>query len=91
MLNGMEKRLPRRRHRRLVIRMPWETRTLTELKRRVSAAGVTVIDESFQRSQDLREVDVTLSIGFTDPIRFEKLETELQQGTELKLMASERV
>jgi putative Mg2+ transporter-C (MgtC) family protein len=91
MLNGIEKRLPRRRHRRLVVRMPWESRAMAELNSRVLAADVVIIDQSFRRSQDLREVDVTLSVGFTDSIKYDKLETDLRDGTEIKLMASERV
>src|SRR3954469_19912402 len=35
LLNGIEKRLPRRRHRRLIIRLPWDSTSLGKLQKRM--------------------------------------------------------
>src|SRR5436305_13002124 len=43
LLNGIEKRLPRRRHRRLILRMPWNSDCLPKLIKRLESAGIAII------------------------------------------------
>ncbi|HEV8605542.1 MAG TPA: MgtC/SapB family protein [Tepidisphaeraceae bacterium] len=90
MLNTIEKRLPRRRHRRLILRMPWKKGNIAELVKRFEGAGIAVIDQNYHRHESLAEVDVTMDIGYTDTAKYEALEAELREGTEWKLMVSER-
>ena len=90
LLNAVEKKLPRRRHRRLILRMPWNSSYRTQLLKRMEEAGISLIDQNYHRHESLSEMDVTIDISYTDPAKYEALETELREGTECKLMVSER-
>src|SRR3954470_18259695 len=90
LLNSVEKRLPRRRHRRLILRMPWNSALRPQLIKRMEEAGISLIDQNYHRHENLAEMDVTIDISYTDPAKFEALEAELLVGTECKLMVSER-
>ncbi len=90
LLNAVEKKLPRRRHRRLILRMPWNSSYRTQLLKRMEEAGISLIDQNYHRHESLLEMDVTIDISYTDPAKYEALETELREGTECKLMVSER-
>jgi putative Mg2+ transporter-C (MgtC) family protein len=90
LLNGIEKRLPRRRHRRLILRMPWNSECLPRLIKRMESAGIAIIDQNFHRHETLTDVDVTMDIGYTDSTKYDALESELRTDTDCKLMVSER-
>jgi putative Mg2+ transporter-C (MgtC) family protein len=90
LLNAVEKKLPRRRHRRLIIRMPWNSNYRATLLKRMEESGISLIDQNYHRHESLSEMDVTIDISYTDPAKYEALETELREGTECKLMVSER-
>jgi putative Mg2+ transporter-C (MgtC) family protein len=90
LLNTVEKRLPRRRHRRLILRMPWNSDRRAQLIKRMEESGISLIDQNYHRHENLAEMDVTIDISYTDPAKFDALETELRDGTEVKLMVSER-
>jgi putative Mg2+ transporter-C (MgtC) family protein len=90
LLNSVEKRLPRRRHRRLILRMPWNSAYRGQLIKRMEESGISLIDQNYHRHESLAEMDVTIDISYTDPAKFEALETELRQDKECKLMVSER-
>lgn len=90
LLNTVEKRLPRRRHRRLILRMPWNSTYRTELVKKLESAGIAIIDQAYHRHENLADMDVTIDIGYTDPAKFDALEAELREGEQVKLMVSER-
>jgi putative Mg2+ transporter-C (MgtC) family protein len=90
LLNAVEKKLPRRRHRRLIIRMPWNSNYRQTLLKRMEESGISLIDQNYHRHESLSEMDVTIDISYTDPAKFEALENELREATEAKLMVSER-
>jgi len=90
LLNAVEKKLPRRRHRRLIIRMPWNSNYRATLLKRMEESGISLIDQNYHRHESLSEMDVTIDISYTDPAKFEALENELREATEAKLMVSER-
>jgi len=90
LLNTFEKRLPRRRHRRLILRMPWNSGYREQLVKKMEGSGIGIIDQAYHRHESLGEMDVTIDISYTDPAKFEALEAELREGKEVKLMVSER-
>jgi putative Mg2+ transporter-C (MgtC) family protein len=90
LLNTIEKRLPRRRHRRLILRMPWKGDAFSKLIRDLKGAGIAIIDENYHRHETLNEMDVTLDIGYTDQAKYDTLEAQLREDGECKLMVSER-
>ena len=90
LLNTVEKRLPRRRHRRLILRMPWNSVYRAQLVKKLEDAGIAIIDQAYHRHESLAEMDVTIDIGYTDQSKFDALESELRDGDQVKLMVSER-
>jgi len=90
LLNTVEKRLPRRRHRRLILRMPWDGPYRVDLVKKLETAGIVIIDQAYHRHENLGEMDVTIDIGYTDAAKYEALEAELREGQQVKLMVSER-
>jgi putative Mg2+ transporter-C (MgtC) family protein len=90
-LNTTETRLPRRRHRRLILRMPWKGDSLSKLITDMNAAGVVITDQNFHRHENLADMDVTLDIGYIDQQKYDTLEKQLREDVgECKLMVSER-
>lgn len=91
LLQHVEGIVPARRFRRLVVRCAWSRPRLAALLKRFQEAGIDVFDQSYQRIGDLSEVDVSLSISFTKPERFDALEAQLQADPDYQLICSERL
>jgi putative Mg2+ transporter-C (MgtC) family protein len=89
-LNSIEKRVPRRRFRRLTVRTPWRENCLDDLKKRCETEGIEIVDLSYERKGDLSQVDVKLLLSFADKEDHRTLEERLHADTECTLLASER-
>jgi len=90
LLHYLEAVLPRRRFRRLILRCVWHERCLQNVTQRIESLGISVEDQSFQRTVDLLEVDIELSISYTDANRYEEVVESLYTDHECRLIASHR-
>src|SRR4051812_25093985 len=73
-LSLVERLLPRTHYRAVVIRRPWEDNCVSETVNRVRSAGYKVDNWEFQRSTDLRTVDITLHVGFRNRQHFDDMD-----------------
>lgn len=90
-LSSIEKRIPRRRFRRLTIRTPWRDNCLDDLRKRCEAEGIEIIDLSYKRDADLSQVEVRLLLAFSDKEDHRSLEERFHADTECTLIASQGV
>ncbi len=91
LLNYAESVLPRRRFRKIIIRCPWEAGCIESLAERVKRAGLGIVARSYRRVGDLSEVEVELSIWFTNRDKFTALEQELHRDRVCQLLSSETI
>ncbi len=87
LLDYVDKFLPRMRYRTLVIRRLWEPGCIGNTIAFVKQHGLTPLDTRFQRTEDLREVDVQVRVGFQNKHHFYNLEVELHQDPTYQLLA----
>jgi putative Mg2+ transporter-C (MgtC) family protein len=87
-LNIFEDQLPKVRYRNLVIRRLWKPGCIADTIDRLKKSGLNVLDATFDRTQDLQSVDITLVIAFTHREVYDNLERQLEVDHDYILMAS---
>jgi putative Mg2+ transporter-C (MgtC) family protein len=91
MLNYAEAHFPRRRFKKIKVRCPWEPDCIHSLVARVQHFGVGIVARNYRRVGDLSEVEIELSVWYTDQAKFESLEHELHRDALCKFLSSETV
>ncbi len=85
-LDYVEDILPKRRYRYLIVRRPWEVGCISSTVEYLKKHGMDVIDAAFERSDDLKEVDIKLHIAFVDKKQFYSAERQLEGDGTLQLI-----
>ena len=88
-LQGIERILPKRMYRRIVIRCPWKPGIVPEILARVGRNVISITDHGFRRTGDLARVDVELLIVYRDLSRYREMTQALYDDPELELISSE--
>lgn len=80
--------LPRTHFRSVVVRRRWDGDCVSSTVRTLQDAGYQVADWSFERrGDDLRQVDITVAIGFRNKHQFDDLADHLPANAEAELVA----
>jgi len=87
-LDYVEQTLPRTRQRVLVIRRAWEPNCLEQTVQKLVDAGLAVREVSFERTGDLKYVDISLRATFKNQQVYDKLQDELERDDRFELMAA---
>jgi putative Mg2+ transporter-C (MgtC) family protein len=77
LLEYLSNLLPRVHYREVTVRRRWEAGCVTDTVRRLEEAGVRVVDAGYRRTDTLRDVDIRLTIAFTDKPAFYAFERHL--------------
>lgn len=85
-LDYIEDALPKRRYRYLIVRRPWEVGCIAKTVEYLKKQGMDVLDAAFERSKDLKEVDIKLHIAFVDKKDFYSAERQLEGDMTLQLI-----
>jgi putative Mg2+ transporter-C (MgtC) family protein len=89
-LDYIEKLIPKRRYRALVIRRPWSLGCVSETVAYFETRGVDVTDASFERKNaDLATVGVSLHVSFLSKKQFYNIERQLEQDSIMTLIATQ--
>ena len=87
-LDKFEDVLPKLRYRVVVVRRIWEPGCIQATIRRFKDANLHVSDVSFERTADLREVDVNVLVAFSRKKSYYALERQLEGDTVYQLLAT---
>lgn len=85
-LDYIEDALPKRRYRYLIVRRPWQIGCIASTVDYLKKRGMDVLDAAFERSDDLKEVDIKLHIAFVDKKDFYSAERQLEGDDTLQLI-----
>jgi uncharacterized membrane protein YhiD involved in acid resistance len=88
LLDYAEDRLPKVRHRTLVVRRKWEEGCIERTVAYFKDRGLEVTEVHFERTPDLAGVDVSLQIGFTRREQYYECERELERDPDYEFMAT---
>jgi len=87
-LDYFEDVLPKVRYRTVTIRRRWHARVVTETVERVEAYGLEVVDASFERTDDLKYVDINLRMAFMNRNQYYTFEHKLEADEDFELLAT---
>ncbi len=87
-LDYFEDFLPKLRYRDVIIRRKWEVGCIATTIQRFRDANLKVIDASFERTDDLNEVDVNLRIAFVNKKQYYNFERQMEGDTVYQLIAT---
>jgi putative Mg2+ transporter-C (MgtC) family protein len=87
LLSVVERLLPRVHFRAVTLRGPWKENCVSEAVRAARQAGYQVDDWDFERSSDLRAVDITLLVGFRKKQDFDDIGQQLTLDGHFELVA----
>lgn len=83
----VERVLPRLQHRRITLRRSWDPGCVEETVRRLDAAEVSVVSWTFERSDDLRTVDIDVHIAYRGDVHFDRLAERLSDTAGYEVVA----
>jgi putative Mg2+ transporter-C (MgtC) family protein len=86
-LSAIEKIVPRTHFRTVIVRRTWEDNCIAETVEHVRSAGFKVDNWEFERSADLRFVEIKLHVGFRDKHHFDNMEKHLPLDGKYELVA----
>lgn len=87
-LDFVEQVMPRMHYRAVVVRRRWDGDCVSETVRTLRRAGYRVVDWSFERrGEDLRRVDINVTVGFKSKHHFDDLADHLPANAEAELVA----
>jgi putative Mg2+ transporter-C (MgtC) family protein len=78
LLDYLEAMLPKLRYRTIVVRRDWGPGCIEETIDRFRSAGARVTDASFQRTEDLTQVDVSVRVAFSRKQKYYALQRGLE-------------
>src|SRR3954467_9348302 len=87
LLEYVQNLLPRVHYRRVTLRRRWEPGCVADTVRHLKAAGLNVVDASYERTSDLTQVDIRLRIAFTEKAAFYAFEKHLASDQVHELLA----
>jgi len=87
-LDYVEKKLPKTRYRIVTVRTPWAANCVADTIKRFKSAGFKVVDAHFERTYDLKHVDVNLSIAFFSNEKYFSFERQLEVDPSCELIAT---
>lgn len=87
-LGYFEDLLPKQRFRTVVIRRDWGPGCVVQTVQHVQRMGLRVNEATFQRSDDLRHVDISVRVAFSSRRAYFKLERELVDDPIYHLLAT---
>jgi len=88
LLDYVEEALPKVRYRTITLRTDWRPNCISDCVLRFKRAGFKIIDVRFDRSDDLKHVDVHMQICFLNIHQYITFERELEGDTVYQLMAT---
>ena len=91
LLDYVEDSIPKVRYRNVTVRRTWESGCIARTVERFKDAGLYVVDASFERTPDLKRVDITLHVAFVNSNQYYSLERELQDDQILELIAAREI
>ncbi len=83
--------LPRLRIRTVTIRRTWKSGVVAETVKRLDEHGLKTLDANFQRSDDMKMVDIGLRIGFTRRAQYFRFERQVAEDEDFELMSTREV
>jgi putative Mg2+ transporter-C (MgtC) family protein len=87
-LDYVEDAIPKTHHRVLVIRRAWGPGCVVETIKKLKDAGLKVNGASFERTDDLASVDITIRTAFKNRQVYYALERQLEDDDHFELMAA---
>jgi putative Mg2+ transporter-C (MgtC) family protein len=87
LLSALEAFVPRTHFRAVTIRRPWMDNCVSHTVEKVRSAGFKVETWEFQRSEDLRFVEIKLTVGFRNKHHFDDIERHLPLDGEYELVS----
>jgi putative Mg2+ transporter-C (MgtC) family protein len=87
LLDYVQNLLPRAHYRQVTLRRLWAPGCIAETIRQLKAAGLKVVDASYERTADLSRVDIRLRIAFTEKAAFYAFERHLATDDVHELLA----
>jgi putative Mg2+ transporter-C (MgtC) family protein len=88
LLSYIEPRIPQRRYRQLICRMPWSPTCVADLVRYFKSHGFKIVDASFDRRDDPSVAMVTLYVAFRDQQQYYTVERQLGDEKWFELMTT---
>lgn len=88
LLDYLESVLPTLHSRVVTVRRAWQPGCIAQTVRLFTDAKLRVTDISFERTADLNQVDIHLSIGFVDPRIYDALERQLERDQTYILLST---
>ena len=85
-LTYVELAIPKRRHRYLIVRRPWSVGCIGETVDYLQAQKLEVVDTAFERTDDLKHVDIKVHVAFLDKDTYYALERHLADDSLLQLI-----
>jgi putative Mg2+ transporter-C (MgtC) family protein len=90
-MDYFERLLPKARHRMVTLRTTYTADCIAEAVARFRKAGLNVRDASFERTRDLRDVDIHLQIAFMDAQQYYDLERQMGTDEKYQLVATREI
>lgn len=87
LLSSVEDMVPRTHFRAVTVRRAWEDKCISYTVEKLRQAGYAVNNWEFERSADLRFVDIKLIVGFRDKHHFDTMEQHLPLTGEYELVS----
>ena len=87
LLEDLQKLFPKLHHRRIVLRQAWSADCITKLTEQFWQWGFQISDVDYQRTPDLKSVDVTLLIEFISTERRQRLHQLLSAEKDFVLLS----
>lgn len=87
-LDYVESSFPKAHFRLVTIRTPWTPNCISNAIERFHRAGIHVAGMNFERTEDLRAVDLSVTISFIRKKIYYKFERELEKEEFFQLLAS---
>lgn len=91
LLDHVEGVLPKLRYRTVTIRTEWRKNCINDCVSKFKEAGFKIVDVRFDRSDDLKNVDVHLLICFLNVDQYLSFERAMEDDTVYKLMSTKEL
>jgi putative Mg2+ transporter-C (MgtC) family protein len=83
--------LPRQHYREITVRVAYGPGCIAGLIEKVRATGIRVIDHSYERPENMAQIDIRLQITYFREHRYDALETMIERDDAAELVASRHV
>jgi putative Mg2+ transporter-C (MgtC) family protein len=83
--------LPHQHYREITVRVTYGPGCIAALIKKVNASGVRVIDHSYERPENISQIDIRLQITYFRKQRYDDLEGMIERDSEADLVASRHI